>query len=86
MDLQESIMSYGLILYYYLTLINLFGFVIMGWDKNRAEKQRGRTSENQLILIGLMGGSIGIAFGMLIFRHKTAKKKFYIGIPGIYII
>ncbi len=86
MDIQESIMNNWLTLYFYITLLSAIGFVVMGWDKNRAENRRGRTSENQLILIALLGGSAGIAFGMLIFKHKTSKKKFYIGIPGIYVL
>ncbi len=86
MDIQEGIMNYWITLYFYINLLSAIGFIIMGWDKNRAENRRGRTSENQLILIALLGGSVGIAFGMLIFKHKTSKKKFYIGIPGIYVL
>ena len=86
MGIQEGIMNYGIVIYFYITLLSIIGFIIMGWDKNSAENRRGRTSENQLIFIAFLGGSVGIAFGMLIFKHKTSKKKFYIGIPGIYIL
>ena len=86
MEIQEGIINYGIALYFYITLLSVIGFIIMGWDKNRAERRRGRTSENQLILIALLGGSVGIAIGMLVFKHKTSKKKFYIGIPGIYVL
>ncbi len=86
MNIQDSITNYGPILYSYITLLTLFGFLIMGWDKKKAEKQKGRTTENKLIFIAFLGGTIGIAFGMLIFKHKTSKKKFYIGIPGIYVL
>jgi len=86
MDIQKSMISYEVALYLYVTLLSVIGFIMMGLDKRRAESRKGRISENQLLITGLLGGSAGIAFGMLIFKHKTSKKKFYIGIPGIYVL
>lgn len=74
------------IFYLYLIGINLIAFVLMGIDKYRARNKGWRTKEYLLILPALVGGSIGILFGMLIFRHKTNKNKFRIGIPILYIL
>ncbi len=52
----------------------------------KAEKKRWRISENTLIILGLLGGSTGILIGMVMFKHKLSKKKFYIGIPLILIL
>lgn len=84
--MQENIINYGIALYIYITVFSMIGFIVMGWDKKRAKNQKSRIPENQLLMIGILGGSVGIAFGMLIFKHKTSKKKFYIGIPGIYVL
>ncbi len=86
MDIQEIIINYGIGFYFYLTLLSTVGFIIMAWDKKQAENRQRRIPENQFMLLAFLGGSGGIAFGMLIFKHKTSKKKFYMGIPGIYVL
>jgi len=85
-DIQNSNMEFGMIVYFYITILSVLGFILMGRDKKSAEDRRSRVSENQLMFISILGGSVGILIGMLIFKHKTSKKKFYIGIPGIYIL
>lgn len=67
----------------YLIVINLIGFLSMGRDKYLAQTGRWRTSENVLLLIAAVGGSAGSLAGMVLFRHKTLKKKFCYGLPGI---
>lgn len=52
----------------------------------KAEKNQWRISENTFIILGLLGGSIGILIGMVMFKHKLSKKKFYIGVPLILIL
>ena len=52
----------------------------------KAEKNQWRISENTFIISGLLGGSIGILIGMVMFKHKLSKKKFYIGIPFMLIL
>lgn len=69
----------------YLLSINLFGFLIMWIDKRRAKKGEWRISENTLFFVTLLGGGIGTISGMKIFRHKTKKLKFQIGLPVILI-
>ncbi|MEG0133337.1 MAG: DUF1294 domain-containing protein [Clostridium sp.] len=70
----------------YLAFINLLGFFIMLIDKKRAIKKQWRISEKALIIISIIGGSIGMLFGMNTFRHKTKHKKFTIGVPFILVI
>ena len=65
----------------YIIGMNLFSFILMGWDKLSAIKGKWRISEKVLLSISLLGGSIGTLFGMLIFHHKTKKPLFQIIIP-----
>ena len=65
----------------YLVIINVLGFLIMGLDKAKAKKQKYRISENTLLFVALIGGSLGSYLGMYCFHHKTKHMKFYIGIP-----
>lgn len=61
---------------YYLIIINVFEFIMMGLDKLLAIKHKNRIPEITLITLSMIGGSIGAILGMLIFRHKTKKWKF----------
>ncbi len=70
----------------YLIIINILSFILYGIDKLKAIKKKERISEKTLILIGILGGSIGSLIGMNLFRHKTKKLKFIISLPLILII
>lgn len=70
----------------YLLIVNLLGFCLMFVDKMRACKQRYRISENSLLFVALIGGSIGSYIGMYFFHHKTKHVRFYIGIPVMIIL
>ncbi len=70
----------------YLVMINVLSFFIMGLDKVKAKKQRYRISENTLLFIALIGGSLGSYLAMYCFYHKTKHIKFYMGIPLILFI
>ena len=67
----------------YFAVINLAGFVSMAVDKSKARRNKWRSPEATLFLFAIFGGSLGCLLGMRIFRHKTQKPKFYIGIPAI---
>ncbi|WP_353097793.1 DUF1294 domain-containing protein [Tissierella praeacuta] len=69
-----------------LILINLTSFILFGIDKSKAEKRKWRIPEAYLLGISFFGGSIGALIGMVIFKHKLSKKKFYIGIPCFIIL
>lgn len=71
---------------YYLLIINIYQFLIMGLDKLLAIKKKNRISEKTLLLNAFLGGSIGALLGMYTFRHKTKKTKFLILYPLFLII
>ena len=71
------------VLYTYLIIINAAGFLFMLIDKHRAQENMWRIPERTLMTVALMGGSLGTLLGMNLFRHKTKKDKFRIGIPMI---
>lgn len=70
----------------YLVAINIIAFLLMFIDKKKAIRKKWRISEATLITVSILGGSIGMMFGMHCFRHKTKHKKFTLGIPAILII
>lgn len=70
-------------LFIYLLVINLTAFAAYGLDKKKAEKDKWRIPEATLVMLAVLGGSIGALAGMLAFHHKTKKPKFVIGIPLI---
>lgn len=71
---------------FYLLIINLIGYGIMWYDKICAQIGAWRVKEKTLLIISLIGGSIGILIGMFQFRHKTRHIKFKYGIPFIIFI
>ncbi len=75
-----------IILIIYLLLINFLGIASMASDKIRAMERRYRIPESVLLLISIIGGSIGSIAGMLLFRHKIRRAKFRIGLPVILIL
>ena len=70
-------------IYIYFLVINLIGFLAMGFDKFKAKKNYWRTKEKTLFIIALIGGSIGSIIGMYTFRHKTKHNSFVFGMPII---
>lgn len=70
----------------YLLAINIATFFLYGIDKYKAKKGRWRISEATLLLIAVVGGSIGAWAGMRHWHHKTMHKKFKYGIPVIIIL
>ena len=70
----------------YLIIINIIGFFAMGIDKFKAKRGSWRIPENTLLMFTILGGGIGTITGIYIFRHKTKKKKFTIGMPAILIL
>lgn len=71
---------------WYFFIVNILLFILMGIDKKRAILNKWRISEKNLILISILGGSIGGLIGMYTFRHKTKHLKFTIGLPLILIL
>ena len=73
-------------LIYYLLAINAVAFIMYGIDKYKAKKAKWRISEATLLLLAILGGSIGAWMGMKVWHHKTMHKKFKYGIPAILLI
>lgn len=70
----------------YLIIINLLTFIVFALDKIYAIKKKWRYKEVSLLGMCLVGGAIGGFLAMHLFRHKTKKKVFVIGVPLIIII
>ena len=65
----------------YLVVINLIAFLAMYIDKGK-----WRIPEQTLLVLAIIGGSIGAIAGMYTFRHKTKKLRFSIGFPVILVL
>lgn len=57
-----------------------------GIDKYKAKKGKWRISEATLLLMAVIGGSIGAWAGMKMWHHKTMHKKFKYGVPLILLL
>lgn len=74
------------LLLYYFVCVNVLTFLVYGIDKWQARQGKWRISEATLLLLAVIGGSIGAWLGMRVWRHKTMHKKFKYGIPAILMI
>ena len=74
------------LLLYYFVCVNVLTFFVYGIDKWQARQGKWRISEATLLLLAVIGGSIGAWLGMRVWRHKTMHKKFKYGIPPILMI
>ena len=70
----------------YLLAVNIAAFAVYGWDKMCAKRGMWRVPEKILLLLALLGGSVGAMAAMAIFRHKTLHLKFRYGVPLILIL
>lgn len=73
-------------IYAYLLLINALALLLMLSDKVRAKKKARRIPEATLLTLAALGGSLGATAGMYLFRHKTRKPKFSVGLPVLLTI
>ena len=76
----------GFYILYYLIAINIITFFIYGIDKLKAKKGKWRIPESTLLLLAIIGGSIGAWLDIKVWHHKTLHKKFKYGIPLIVIV
>ena len=67
-----------MILVYWLILVNLAAFILYGYDKSCAKKNKRRIPEKTLLFWAWIGGSVGAFLGMRFFHHKTLKAKFFV--------
>ena len=72
-------------LQYYLIVINVVTFLVYGIDKWKAKQGSWRISEATLLILAVIGGSIGALLGMKVWHHKTMHKKFKYGVTLILL-
>ena len=65
----------------YLTAINIVTFAAFGIDKLNAVTNRFRIRITVLLGLSFAGGAVGGLLAMHIFRHKTRKNYFAVGLP-----
>ena len=70
----------------YLLVVNIFTVAVYGWDKLSAKQGWQRVPEKILLLLALLGGSVGAMAAMTFFRHKTRHLKFIYGVPLIFVL
>ena len=72
-------------LLYYLIVINILTFAVYGIDKWKARQGSWRISEATLLMLAVIGGTIGALLGMQVWRHKTMHLKFKYCLPLILL-
>ncbi len=65
----------------YLAFVNAVAFLVTAVDKLAAVRHWRRVRERTLMLLALIGGAGGTFAAMYLFRHKTKKPLFFIGVP-----
>lgn len=70
----------------YIVAINLLSFMIMLIDKSRAKHKGWRIPEAVLLLIDLLGGSIGGIIAMDFLPHKSKHLLFSVGLPIMVVV
>ena len=69
-----------------IIIINVFTFLLFGFDKARARNKGFRVPEIILILFSLFFGGVGALLGMVVFNHKTSKTAFRIIVPLSFVL
>lgn len=69
-----------------LTVVNAVAFIVYGIDKCRARNAKWRIPEATLLMLAVVGGSVGAWLGMKAWHHKTRHMKFRYGVPAILLL
>ncbi len=80
----NKFLFFGILIY--LLIMNIWSLTLFGADKASAKRKQIRIKEKKLFRVCFWGGAIGGIIGMNLFRHKTLKKKFSVGIPIMFVI
>ena len=70
----------------YLVLVNVIACAVFLIDKRQARRGLHRLSERSLLLLCLLGGSVGAFLGMQIMQHKTHKRWFQMQFQSILLM
>lgn len=65
----------------YLLAINAVAFCAFALDKYKAVRGMWRIRESTLLGLSFIGGAAGGYAAMMLFRHKTRKAYFAVGVP-----
>ncbi len=69
-----------------ILIINIFTFLLFGFDKLKAKNKGFRVPEIILILLSLFFGGVGAILGMVVFNHKTSKPAFRVIVPLSFVL
>lgn len=64
-----------------LALYNAVIIAVYGWDKLRARRGGRRTPESTLLWLATCFGAAGALLAIRLFRHKSRKPRFAVGVP-----
>lgn len=67
---------------YYLIALNIVIFLVYGIDKIKAKQKIRRIREASLLVLAVLGGSIGALLGMYVWHHKTKPRA--VSLAGTY--
>lgn len=84
-DVKANMFVMNKYLVYYLLAVNVITFIVFGIDKAKAKAEKERIKIVTLLGLSFIGGSIGGLAAMYLFKHKTQKPYFKIGMPLILI-
>ncbi|EJX03257.1 membrane protein containing DUF1294 [gut metagenome] len=76
---------HSIVLYFFIS-VNLFTFVLYGWDKRKAQHSQWRIPESTLLALAFIGGGLGAWCGMKVWHHKTQHFKFKYGVPVMFFL
>lgn len=65
-----------ILIFAYLTVINMVAFLSFYIDKKLAQSNERRIAESTLLGLAFFGGSLGSIIAQQKFRHKTRKQPF----------
>ncbi len=76
-----------LVLITYILAINVYGFLLIYFQKKGAEEMREKTVKDSKLLIGgMLGGAVGIYVAMFIFSHRLQSLLLMILIPVLIVV
>lgn len=70
----------------YAALLNIAGFAAFAYDKRASIRGQWRISEDRLLAIAFLGGSIGAKLAQMLLNHKTRKEPFRQQLNGIVAV
>lgn len=79
-------MGFELVALIYLAVLNLAAFWVFARDKRASMSGGRRVSEDRLLALAFLGGSIGAKAASLLLRHKIRKEPFRQQLNGILAV